>query len=275
VPTRTTPLSSPAPVDDESQSRSVAAVERAMDVLLYFGRTDQPDLGVTEIATALGLTKAAVHRILTALRSRDLITIDTSTRRYALGHAAVALGRAYLARTDVRAMAAPELKWLSERAHETATLSLRRGDTRLYADQVVPDQELRLEVSLGIPFPLHAGGSSKAFLAWVPDFELEAYLTRHPLDAVTDKTITDPAKLRKELATIRKRGYATSLGERQAGAASAAAPVFDHDGHVVAVISVAGPALRFKPEPGTQVIDDLIAAAGRLSAQLGYEPAAD
>ncbi len=81
--------SSPAPGEEESQSRSIAAVERAMDVLLHFGRTDQPDLGVTEIATALGLTKAAVHRILTALRSRELITVDPATRRYALGHAAV------------------------------------------------------------------------------------------------------------------------------------------------------------------------------------------
>ncbi|SNR86148.1 IclR family transcriptional regulator [Actinoplanes regularis] len=259
-----------APSEEEGQSRSIAAVERAMDVLLYFGRAEQPDLGVTEIATALGLTKAAVHRILTALRSRELITVDPATRRYALGHAAVALGRAYLARTDVRAMAAPELKFLSQRTDETATLSLRRGDTRLYVDQVVPDQELRLEVSLGIPFPLNAGASSKTFLAFLPDFELDAYLARHPLAAVTDRTITEPAKLRKDLAAVRKRGYATSLGERQAGAASIAAPIFDHDGRVVAVLSVAGPALRFKPEADPDVVADLLGCAGRISAQLGY-----
>ncbi|WP_433825657.1 IclR family transcriptional regulator [Actinoplanes sp. CA-015351] len=273
MPSRTVPPAAQAqPAEDESQSRSIAAVERAMDVLLYFGRTDQPDLGVTEIATALGLTKAAVHRILTALRSRELITVDPATRRYALGHAAVALGRAYLARTDVRAMAAPELKHLSERTQETATLSLRRGDTRLYVDQVVPDQELRLEVSLGIPFPLNAGASSKAFLAFLPDFEVEAYLTRHPLEAVTDKTITEPAKLRKDLASVRKRGYSTSLGERQAGAASIAAPIFDHDARVVAVISLAGPALRFKPDADTSAVSDLKEAAARISAQLGYQP---
>jgi DNA-binding IclR family transcriptional regulator len=272
VPARTVPPPA-APAGNESQSRSVAAVERAMDVLLYFGRTDQPDLGVTEIAAALGLTKAAVHRILTALRSRGLIVLDTTTRRYALGHAAVALGRAYLARTDVRAIAAPELKRLAERARETATLSLRRGDTRLYADQVVPDQELRLEVSLGVPFPLHAGGSSKVFLAFEPDAELDAYLQRRPLDALTDRTITDPGRLRKDLATIRRRGFATSLGERQAGAASVAAPVFDRDGRVVAVLGVAGPALRFKPDPGAAVVGDLLAAARRISAQLGHEPA--
>ncbi|GIH02399.1 IclR family transcriptional regulator [Rhizocola hellebori] len=257
--------------DHESQSRSIAAVERAMDVLLYFGRSGQPDLGVTELATALGLTKAAVHRILTALRSRDLITVDPSTRRYALGHAAAALGRAYLARTDVRAMCAPELRQLTEQIGETATLSLRRGDTRLYVDQVVPEQELRMEVVLGIPYPLHAGGSSKAFLAFLTPEEVDAYLSRHKLEAVTDRTITDQAKLRKELAAIRKRGYATSIGERQPGAASIAAPIFDHDGHVVAVLSVAGPAARFKAD-NVKAATALTEAAARVSAQLGYQP---
>ncbi|WP_027343181.1 IclR family transcriptional regulator [Hamadaea tsunoensis] len=258
--------------DGDSGSRSIAAVERAMDVLLLFGRSGQPDLGVTEIATALDLTKAAVHRILTALRSRDLITVDPNTRRYALGHAAIALGRAYLARTDLRAMAAPELRQLSATTGETATLSLRRGDTRLYVDQVVPDQELRMEVALGIPYPLHAGGSSKVFLAFGTESDVDAYLERHPLTAVTEKTVTDPAKLRRQLAAIRKRGYATSAGERQIGAASIAAPVFDHDGHVVAVLSVAGPAMRFQHEDDT-LAEAVVAAAGRVSAQLGHIPA--
>ncbi len=259
--------------EDESQSRSIAAVERAMDVLLHFGRTDQPDLGVTEIAAALGLTKAAVHRILTALRSRDLITVDPATRRYSLGHAAVALGRSYLARTDLRALAAPELKHLSGRARETAVLSLRRGDTRLYVDQVVPDQELRVEVSLGIPAPLHAGAAAKTFLAFLPEFEIDGYLSRQALPAITEKTVTDPARLRRDLTTIRKRGYATSAGERQPGTASVAAPILDHDGRVVAVLGLAGPAPRFRPEPGTPVITDLLESAARVSAQLGYRPA--
>lgn len=257
--------------DVENQSRSIAAVERAMDVLLLFGRTTRPDLGVTEIATELAITKAAVHRILTALRSRGLIAVDPVTRRYSLGHAAIALGRAYLARTDLRAIAGPELRRLAAGAGETATLSVRRGDTRLYVDQVVTDQELRMEVSLGIPYPLHAGSSSKAILANLRDEEIELYLARHPLEPLTGKTIVDPDKLRAELASIRRRGYAISLGERQEGAASVAAPVFDHDGLVIAAISVSGPASRFKPRL-QELAPMLVAAAGRLSAQLGHHP---
>ncbi|MBU2669029.1 IclR family transcriptional regulator [Actinoplanes bogorensis] len=251
---------------EESRSRSVAAVERAMDVLLLFGRTDRPDLGVTEIAAALGLTKAAVHRILVALRNRELIVVHPSTRRYALGHAAVALGRAYLTRTDVRGTAAPELKYLSARTGETATLSVRRGDTRLYVDQVVPDQELRLEVTVGVPFPLHAGASSKAFLAYEPD----GYLERCDLVRLTERTIVDPDRMRRELAGIRERGYALSYGERQPAAASIAAPIFNHDGRIAAVIGVAGPASRFVPDADPAVAKDLLAGAARVSAQLGF-----
>ncbi|WP_067833186.1 IclR family transcriptional regulator [Actinomadura kijaniata] len=253
----------------ESQSRSIAAVERAMDVLLLFGRSGRPDLGVTEIATELDLTKAAVHRILTALRSRDLITVDPVTRRYSLGHAAIALGRAYLARMDLRAMAAPELRRLSQLTGETATLSVRRGDTRMYVDQVVPAQALRMEVSLGIPYPLHAGASSKAILAFLDDAEVDGYLRRHSLDAITSRTITDPDALRAELAATRERGHATSLGERETGAASIAAPVFDHDGHVIAALSLSGPDSRFEPRMDEHV-PLLLEASARVSAQLGH-----
>ncbi|MFD7131962.1 IclR family transcriptional regulator [Streptomyces sp. NPDC059894] len=260
-------------MSEENSSRSIAAVERAMDVLLLFGRSGRPDLGVTEIAQELDITKAVVHRILTALRNRDLIIADPVTRRYALGPAAISLGRAYLARTDLRIMAAPELRRLAAQCGETATLSIRRGDTRLYVDQVVPEQELRIEVALGIPFPLHAGSSSKAVLAFMPEPEIDEYLGRHELEPLTERTITDAAKLRKELATIRRRGYATSVGEREAGSASVAAPVLGHDGHVVAALSVAGPLSRFKPRMA-ECVPLLLSAVERLSAEFGHRPGA-
>ncbi|MEU0538922.1 IclR family transcriptional regulator [Nocardia sp. NPDC005978] len=253
----------------ENQSRSIAAVERAMDVLLLFGRSGRADLGVTEIANELGLTKAAVHRILTALRNRELIALEPTTRRYALGHAAIALGRAYLARTDLRVMAAPELRRLAAATGETATLSIRRGDTRMYVDQVVPEQELRMEVVLGVPYPLHAGSSSKAILAALRKEEIDEYLERHELTPFTESTITTPRKLRAELASVRKQGYSISLGERQIGASSVAAPILDHDGGVIGAISVCGPLARFEPRI-PELVPQLQKAAAALSAQLGY-----
>lgn len=266
-----TPVASYRPTDErtrETASRSIASVERAMDVLLLFASHLGPDLGVTEIGVELGLPKAAVHRILASLRSRGLIMLDETTRRYSLGPAVLSLGLAYLDRLDIRREAQPELSWLSAESKETATLSVRIGDERMYVDQVLPDREVRMEITPGIRYPLHAGASSKAFLAFLSDTEIERYLSG-PLRRLTDSTITDAGGLRTELAAIRRAGYATSDGERQVGAAAAAAPIFDHSGQPIAVISVSGPRERFLDElpECTQL---LLQATARVSARMGY-----
>ena len=92
----------------ESTSQTIATVERAADVLLLFARPNHPHLGVTDIAEELSLSKAAVHRILASLRSRGFIELIEESRRYQLGPASLSLGIAYLARIDVRQLAAAE-----------------------------------------------------------------------------------------------------------------------------------------------------------------------
>ena len=174
-------------------SQTIATVERAADVLTLFVRTRGATLGVTEIAHELGLSKAAVHRILASLCSRDYVQEDTSTRRYSLGHAAFELGLTYLARIDVRALAAPELAWLSRQTQETATLSVLVGDGRIYVDQVTPPREIVMSVPLGHRFPLHAGSSSKALLAFLPDDEVERYLGGG-LEPLTESTRPTPMR---------------------------------------------------------------------------------
>lgn len=247
---------------------TIATVERAADVLVHFAESSGATLGVTEIADALGMSKAAVHRVLASLRGHGLIELDETTRRYALGVGAMRLGLAYLDRLDVRRLAGPELVALSERTGETATLSIRTGDHRVYVDQVTPSREVIMSVRLGIPYPLHAGSSSKAFLAFLPASEADAVLDRSDLHALTGITITDPARLRRELATVRRRGWARSFGERQPGAGSVAAPVLDHHGRPAAVVSVCGPLERFRGEVAA-CAEVLLETTGRLSARMG------
>lgn len=251
-------------------AHSVATVERAVDVLLRFAEANKATLGVTELAEDLALSKAAVHRILTALRGRGLVQFDPESRRYSLGPMSMTLGLSYLQRLDVRGLAAPELKMLSDATHETATLSLRTGDTRVYVDQVTPSREVIMSVRIGVPFPLHAGASSKAFLAFCPPDEIESYL-RGNLVTLTENTITDAEALKAELAAVRAVGYAHSSAERQVGAASVAAPVFDHLHRPCAVISVCGPSERFAAEQ-QECARVLLAVTERLSQRMGYVP---
>ena len=180
------------------------------------------------------------------------------------------LGMTYLDRIDVRRIAQPFLQELSDRTRETATLSIAVGDdSRVYVDQVTPEREVIMSVTLGKPYPLHAGASSRALLAFLPDKQIEAYLDSGPLSSVTATTIIDAAALRLDMADVRATGWARSTAERQTGAASVAAPVLGHDGHAVAVISVCGPAERFASE--IQACRDALLHTTRgVSRQLGY-----
>ena len=257
---------------DEGPGQTIAAIERAVDVLMLFGDPDVTDLGVTEIAARRGLSKAVVHRILSSFRASGFVEVDESSRRYRLGPAALRLGLAYLERVDVRELARPELEGLSAATDETATLSLRTGWQRVYIDQVTPPRDVKMVVRLGQSVPLHAGASSKAFLAFLPADEQREYLDTQSLDALSPVTITDPKALRRELDAVAAAGYARSLGERLEGAASVAAPVFGHDGRPAAVVSVCGPRERFVEEVET-VTPLLLAATARLSTRLGYKAA--
>ncbi|MGC8513286.1 MAG: IclR family transcriptional regulator [Acidimicrobiales bacterium] len=255
----------------ESSGNSASTVERAADILLLFASSSSPQLGVTEIATALGMSKSTVHRILLSFRNKSLLELDPLSRKYCLGPTLLGLGARYQGRLDIRNMAYPELSALSRATNETATLSVRSGDERIYVDQVTPEREVLMSVQLGMAHPLHAGASSKAFLAFLPAEEVDRYLAGG-LEEVTVRTITDVAQLRTELAEIRARGWAQSIGERQVGAGSVAAPVFDARGLPVAVVSVCGPAERMAGEI-QECATQLMVTTMRLSAQLGYHVA--
>ena len=245
-----------------SAAPAVGAVDRAVDILMLFGRSLQPSLGVTEIAHELGMPKSGVHRVLSTLRRRRLVTYDPVSRKYALGQASIALSQSYITRLDLQSMATETLTGLMRATDETVTLAVRRHGSVTFRAQAVPERELRLEVRLARPNPLHLGASGKSFLAFLPTEESDDYLDRAQLDDV------DPDALRAELAAAREVGFTTSVGERLAGVASVAAPVFDYDGYPVAAMAVSGPSARLDPDDVT--VQGLLADAARdLSEQMG------
>lgn len=253
----------------QTNEKTIAAVERAAEVLSLFADGNHSSLGVTEISKELDLSKAVVHRILTSFRSKGFIELNEQTRRYSLGPAVLALGYAYLDQIDIRALAHPTLQALSDESRETATLSIRSDWTRVYLEQVTPPREVKMTVEIGKPFPLHAGSSGKAFLAFLDEEERERYLSQPALASLTPQTVTDPQLLRQRLDEIVAKGYAVSFGERQRGAVSIAAPILDRDGRPQAVVSVCGPAERMT-EKLEMASGLLLTATQELSRRLGY-----
>ena len=249
--------------------RTLEGLERALDVLLLFSRPGVSSLGVSEISRELDLPKAVVHRILTTLCGRNFLELDAESRRYRLGSSWLVLGSAYRQRLDLRELAKGSLRRLSELTSETTTLSIRQGNHRIYVDEVTPPRDVIMSVQIGTRYPLHAGSSSKAFLAFLPEDEQQDYFDSVALEQLTAQTKVRREELLAELALIRVRGYASSFGERQQGAGAVAAPLLDFESKPVAVMSVCGPADRIETRVD-ELAQALLVETRALSEQLGY-----
>ena len=254
--------------NNRTGERNVAAIERAADVLFLFANSDNQTLGVTEISSTLDISKAVVHRILASLRDRGLVALDEESRRYSLGPAVLVLADAYLDGIDQRSIAAAAMRRLCAATNETVTMSVLTGGRRVYVDQVTPPMEVKMTVQVGASYPLHAGASSKAFLAFESP-EVRDQVLSGDLPAVTSETITSRSDLERELAEVRTRGWAVSLGERESGAGSVAAPVFDQGDVPVMVLSVCGPVERFRDRV-EEVAGLLLTTTEELSRQFGH-----
>ena len=253
-----------------AESRGTETATRVADVLLLF--IDASDsLGVSAIARSLGLSKTVVHRTLSSLVERGFLVSEPRARGYLLGPSAASLGARALRESGLRSAALPVMRRLQDATGETVTVSAKVPNGRVYLDQVESNREIKMTVELGRRFPLHAGSSSTCILAFLPASESSEYLNGHcALEALTTRTITGPEELRARVASVRASGISQSEGERQQGAGSVAAPVFDVDGQVVGSISVCGPGYRMHEQARVAMIPDLRKAADEVSRALGW-----
>ncbi len=239
---------------------------RALDLLWAF--VEDGEMGVTELSRRLALPKSTVHRLLEPLVVRDLVVQDPATGRYRLGPAAFRLGSAFARSLDVRQAALPAMHDLARRTGETVNLNIRQGTYRVCIEKVDSVQDVRHFVELGRPLPLFAGASGKVLLAYADADVLAAVL--RDLRPLTGRTVTDPNRLRAQLARIRRQGYAVSWNERVEGAAAVSAPVWDAAGTVVAGLTVSGPTYRFTPARVRELVPMVVEAAAQISSRLGY-----
>lgn len=254
---------SPKPASDEIQS-----LVRAIAILDCF-RTDQPQLGVREIARQLDMSPSTVGRLLATLGSAGILSQDPTTRLYRLGSKVLSWSAVYTSGLDVREKSRPMLEELHRLTRETVNLYVLDGTERVCVECIESPQRVRVIVRVGERMPLHAGSSGKAMLAFGSP-ELLKQILAHPLERMTSNTITNRKRLLEELASIRNCGYAVSHGERFTDALGLAAPIFDNTGNVLAALNVAGPTLRFTDDDVKRFAPKIIELANQVSQLLGY-----
>jgi len=209
-------------------------------------------VGLGDLVAVTGLPRATAHRLAVALESHRLLVRD-ETGRWAPGPRLTEL--AQTAPDPLLAGAGPVLARLRDRTGESAQLYRRYGDERVCVAAAERTTGLRTTVVVGARLPMAAGSAAHVLVAWAPEEDVEAVLATARFGART-------------LAEVRRRGWAYSVAQREAGVASVSAPVRDRAGAVVAAISVSGPIERLGRRPGTRLAPAVTAAAASLSGRL-------
>lgn len=255
------------------ESKTVQAVERALAIMDCLVDAGVP-MAISELAEKVQLNISTVHRLLSTLIVRGYIEQEAETSRYKLGLKLFAMGKAALYTKDIQIIGRPFLEGLVQRCNETANLAILDGREVVYIDQVESNNMVivRMFARAGSRGPAHATASGKMLLSSLTDEELEKLLTGVQLEQFTSETIIDAAILRKELQRIRRQGYAIDQGERDEGVRCVAAPIHNHEGKVVAAISLSGPHTRITNYYlNNELVDIVLETAREMSKRLGYQ----
>jgi IclR family pca regulon transcriptional regulator len=191
---------------------------------------------IVEIAQTTGLSRAAIRRILLTLEL--LGYVERSRQVYRPKTQMLRLGFSFLSSSSVVEAARPVLERITERLHESSSMSMLDGGQIVYVARSAASRILAAGLSVGSRLPAYCTSMGRVLLAALPDGELEAYLRELKPNAYTPKTITRIVQLKKAIQQVRKDGYAIVDEELEAGLRSIAVPVSTRSNHVVAAINV-------------------------------------
>ncbi|MGV1005681.1 MAG: IclR family transcriptional regulator [Candidatus Nanopelagicales bacterium] len=235
---------------DESNSSGVGVLDKAaalLDVL------EGGPLNLAGLVAATGMARPTVHRLATALEHHRLVARDI-VGRFTLGPRIPELAAASSADRLVAA-AGPVLAQLRDITGESAQVYRRQGELRICVAVAERPTGLRDTVPVGEVLTMHAGSAAQVLLAWEDATRIHVGLVAAAFTAST-------------LATVRRRGWAQSVAERESGVASVSAPVRGPSGKVIAAVSVSGPLERMTRVPGRRHAAAVVAAANRLTEAL-------
>src|SRR5947208_906902 len=230
-------------------SSGIGVVDKSVAILAAVAEAPR---SLADLVPATDLPRATAHRLAVALEVHRLLARDADGR-FVLGPR---VGELAAALPDpVVTAAGPVLAWVRDECGESAQLYRRDGAERVCVAAAERAHGLRTTVPIGSRLPLTAGSGAQVICAWS--------------DPATLADVLPVAEFPgRSLAEVRRRGWAQSVGQREAGVASVSAPVLAPEGELLAAISVSGPIERLGRSPGTRLGSLLTRGAQRITSSL-------
>jgi DNA-binding IclR family transcriptional regulator len=252
------------PAAADAGTSSVPALERGLAMMETLAHRPE-GLTLSELTAALDLSPASAHRITGTLEDSGYLRRDEVSRRYTLTRKLLLLGQPRGESRNLVAAAADAMRAILQTTGETTQLCCLAEDQCVILDQLASLHPFKYIVDLGSLAPLHCTAPGKAILAFLPDAEQDAVLSRLKLEKHTDKTMTSKRDLATEIERIRSQGYALDKGEHFDGIYCVAAPILDQHGHAIGAVTIAGPSSRFPAAAMTERGQFIRTQAHRIS----------
>ena len=255
----------------ENHSQSL---ERGLAILSAF-RTGRALLGISDLGRDLGLSRSTTHRYVATLAALGYLQQDTATKKYRLGPRVLDLGFSAINSMELREVAAPHLRDLSDSTGYTVNMAILDDLDIVYVERCRSSQgrqrEIDLNLHVGSRLPAYCTSLGKVLLAHLSPAEQRARLARTTFTRRGPNTLTTRSAFTTELRQIREQGFAINNEELAYGLRSIAAPVLAHDGSAAAAINLAVHSTMLTlSDLVARLSPMLLRTAAEISERLGY-----
>jgi DNA-binding IclR family transcriptional regulator len=249
-------------------SPATETVDLSLRLLERLASSSAP-IGVSELAREFDASKATVYRHLQALVLHGFVRQEPTTMRYAAGIKLFILGERLRERFDILAVAREEMLPLRDETGQTATLSALIEDQVIFLEVLPAHAIVNFGVPAGTVLEFHSTAHGKVALAFGPERLLSGCLAQN-LKARTPHTICSPNALRRAVAQVRSRGWATAPNQFVLGLNGLAAPIFNHVGDYAGSLAIGGSIQYIPASPPQEQIRAVTQTAERISRKLGW-----
>lgn len=245
----------------------VQSLARGLSVIRAFDGT-RPELGLSEVSRATGLTRATARRLLLTLVRLGYVRQDGN--RFSLRPRVLELGYSYLSALSLPELAQPHMDALVAEVNESSSIAVLDDTDIVYVVRVPTSRIMSITIAVGTRLPAYPTSMGRVLLAALDPDALEGCLARMDVHALTPTTVAHVDELRAELEQVRSRGWAAVDQELEQGVRSVAVPIHDASGTVCAAMNVSVHASRrTMPDLRKQVLPRLLRAAEAIETDLG------
>ncbi|MFC0227960.1 IclR family transcriptional regulator [Serratia aquatilis] len=247
----------------------IQSIERALKILDLFNE-QTTELKITEISKLMGLSKSTLHSILKTLQLHGYIDQNRENEKYRLGMKLVERGYFVVASMDIRQKAKGWLTDLSLKTGQTTHLGILEGGEGVYIEKIEGKQAAIAYSRIGRRLPIHSTAMGKVLIAWLNDAERDSLLLDYDYTLYTQATLQSRAALLETLVQVRQQHYAIDNEENEPGVRCVAVPVWDHEGKVIAALSLSTLISRVNDSELMHYRQLLQETGYQLSLELGY-----